>query len=67
MSWNFGGFRAMFAALRDGSRHNDPRLQAHPTLFDDAMVQGFMGRNLADLVIAADRRLLEGCSAEAAA
>lgn len=66
MSWNFGGARAMFAAMKDGARHNDRRLQANPAFFDDATVQAFMGRNLADLVIAADRRLLARDSTEAA-
>lgn len=65
ITWNFGGFRALFAALKDGSRHNDPRLRAQPSLFDEDTVQGFMGRNLADLVIAADRRLLGRATAGA--
>ena len=56
MVWNFGGFRALFAALADGATYGDPRLAANPGLFDADTVQGFMGRNLADLVIAADRR-----------
>ena len=58
MVWNFGGFRALFAALADGATYGDPRLAANPGLFDADTVQGFMGRNLADLVIAADRRIL---------
>jgi predicted TIM-barrel fold metal-dependent hydrolase len=58
ITWNFGGFRGLFAALRDGARHNDPRLRERPDLFDDEAVQDFMGRNLADLILAADRRIL---------
>lgn len=54
--WNFGGYRALFEALANGD--TDPRLAARPGLFDASMVAGFLGRNLADLVIAADRRLL---------
>ena len=65
MIWNFGGFRALFAALADGARYADPRLAAQPDLFDDDTVRGFMGRNLADLVIAADRRILANAGAVA--
>jgi predicted TIM-barrel fold metal-dependent hydrolase len=67
ITWNFGGYRGLFQALADGAQHPDPRLKRRPDLFDEAMVQGFMGRNLADLIIAADRRLLAQASAEAAA
>ncbi len=58
MIWNFGGFRALFAALRNGADYGDPRLALKPDLFSDAVVQKFMGGNLADLVIAADKRIL---------
>ncbi len=67
ISWNFGGFRAMFATLRDGATHGDPRLRANPGLFDDAAVQGFMGRNIADVVIRTDLALLRAVDARAAA
>ncbi len=63
ISWNFGGFRAMFATLRDGAAHGDPRLRANPGLFDNAAVHDFMGRNLADLVIRTDLRLLRSPAA----
>jgi predicted TIM-barrel fold metal-dependent hydrolase len=67
ISWNFGGFRAMFATLRDGATHGDARLRANPGLFDEAAVQDFMGRNLADLVIRTDLRLLRSsCAREVA-
>jgi predicted TIM-barrel fold metal-dependent hydrolase len=55
--WNFGGFRAMFDALAKAEGHSDPRLKANPDLFDEETVRDFMGRNLADLAIAAYRRL----------
>lgn len=55
--WNFGGFRAMFEALSHGEGHSDPRLSANPGLFDADTVRDFMGRNLADLAIAAYRRI----------
>jgi predicted TIM-barrel fold metal-dependent hydrolase len=64
VAWNFGGYRGMFAAMRDGARHTDPRLRDRPGLLDDEAVQDLMGRNLADLVIATDRRLL-GAPAQA--
>ena len=66
MIWNFGGFRALFAALQDGAGYGDPRLTADPGLFSDDMVQNFMGRNLADLVIAADLRILDLAGQDAA-
>ncbi|MGY8827336.1 MAG: hypothetical protein ACKVJG_26050 [Candidatus Latescibacterota bacterium] len=47
MSWNYGGYLAMFQSLR-----NCPRL------FDDDVVQGYMGRNLVDLLVAAYERIL---------
>jgi predicted TIM-barrel fold metal-dependent hydrolase len=58
VDWNFGGFKAIFAALANPARHSDPRLAANPGLFDREAVQDFMGRNLANLVIGAYRRLL---------
>lgn len=55
--YHFGGFRALFSALGTGRSYGDPRLDARPDLFDEKMIQGFMGRNLADLVIASDLRI----------
>jgi predicted TIM-barrel fold metal-dependent hydrolase len=66
ITWNFGGFRAMFADLARGAAHHDGRLRADPGLFDEEMIQGFMGRNFADLVISIDRRLLAQAAEEAA-
>jgi predicted TIM-barrel fold metal-dependent hydrolase len=57
IAWNFGGWRAMLASLRD-PLHPDPRLRANPRLFDDAAVARFMGGNLADLLVGAHRRVL---------
>jgi hypothetical protein len=48
----------MLGQLRNGATHPDPRLRDNPGLFDEDAVQDFMGRNLADLVIRADRSLL---------
>lgn len=58
ITWNFGGFRGIFDSLRKGAKHNDKRLHAVPDLFSEDLIQGFMGRNMADLVIAADTRIL---------
>jgi predicted TIM-barrel fold metal-dependent hydrolase len=58
ITWNFGGYRGLFAALKDSERHNDARVRNHPGLFTDAAVQNFMGGNLADLIIRSDQRLL---------
>lgn len=67
ISWNFGGYAALFAALRNGAAHNDPRLRAHPDLFDGEAERNFLGRNIADLIIATDHRLLARDQVEATA
>jgi len=54
VSWNFGGYRAMFASLAD-ARHPDPRLRARPSLFSSAAVRGYLGGNLARLIAGAYR------------
>lgn len=58
MTWNFGGYRAMFRSLLDGARHTDPRLRAQPDLFTPEDVAGYMGGNFADLILAGCERLL---------
>jgi predicted TIM-barrel fold metal-dependent hydrolase len=58
MAWNFGGFRAMLRSLQDGARHPDARLRQNPNLFTDAAVQGYLGRNFAEFVVAGYRYLL---------
>ena len=62
IAWNFGGYRQMFATLRDGARHTDPRLRERPDLFDHEKVAGFMGDNVRALVVKATRRALEANS-----
>jgi len=57
--WTMGGFDALFARLADGENYPDPRLRARPDLFDAEMIQNFRGRNYADLIAAADARILE--------
>ena len=58
-TWNFGGFRAMFKSLIDGKNHTDKRLQQNPELFNNEMVQNYLGRNFAELVIAGYEKLLK--------
>lgn len=50
-TWNFGGFDRMFQALQRGHEHPDKRLQNQPALFTDEIVQGYKGKNLADLIV----------------
>lgn len=50
-AFNFGGYRLLFDALRDGNRHPDARLRAQPDLFDDEAVQNYLGRNFVDLAL----------------
>jgi predicted TIM-barrel fold metal-dependent hydrolase len=59
MTWNFGGYRQMFQSLMEGSNHPDRRLRARPDLFTPEAVQGYMGGNIARLVIDGYRHLLE--------
>jgi len=63
MAWNFGGYRWMFKGLLDGANHIDPRLRSQPGLFTPDAVHNYLGRNLADLMIAGYRRLLKGSDA----
>lgn len=58
MSWNFGGFRAMFRNLIDGPNHTDPRLRQRSNLFSEQDCQNYLGRNFASFVVDAYRRLL---------
>ncbi len=57
MVWNYGGFRALFGAMRSGG-YPDPRLEAGSNPMDEATVAGFMGGNLARLIAEADARIL---------
>lgn len=58
-TWNFGGFRAMFKSLIDGKNHTDKRIQKYPELFNDEIVQNYLGRNFAELLIAGYEKLLK--------
>ncbi len=59
MTWNFGGYRQMFRSLMDGSNHPDPRLRTSPALFTPDAVQGYLGGNIAGLVVDGYRHLLK--------
>jgi predicted TIM-barrel fold metal-dependent hydrolase len=65
MTWNFGGFRTMFQSLLNGSQHTDSRLRTEPKLFTPEAVDGYMGRNFADLILAGCDRLIRANSAAA--
>ncbi len=57
-SWNFGGYRAMFKSLMDGTNHTDKRVRENPGLFTEEVARNYMGRNFAELVIAGYEKLL---------
>ena len=57
-TWNFGGFRLMFESLKNGKNHTDKRLQQNPDLFDDEVVQNYLGRNFAEFAIEWYEKLL---------
>jgi len=59
MTWNFGGFRWLFEGLKQGSGHPDPRIRNNPELFDDHVIQNFMGRNFAEFIIEGYKHLLQ--------
>ena len=56
-SFNFGGFRSMFASLSAGMTHTDPRVRSNPDLFTIEALSPYLGRNLIDLVLAAYSRI----------
>ncbi|MCC5931532.1 MAG: hypothetical protein JJU28_19960 [Cyclobacteriaceae bacterium] len=47
ISWNFGGFRALFASLLNDKDHPDERLRNNPGLFHESDVQRYLGGNFA--------------------
>lgn len=63
MTWNFGGFRAMFASLIDGRRHTDARVRARPGLFTPESAQAYLGGNFARFIVERYSRLLEAGAA----
>jgi hypothetical protein len=59
MTWNFGGFRAMFDGLMDAARHPDERVRQNPGLFTPAEVRNYLGANFANFVLQGYDRLFE--------
>jgi predicted TIM-barrel fold metal-dependent hydrolase len=58
MSWNFGGFRGMFASLAGNSRHTDPRVRKNPKAFNEKIFQGYLGGNMAGFMVEVYKGLL---------
>jgi predicted TIM-barrel fold metal-dependent hydrolase len=58
MSWNFGGFRAMFEGLQRSATHTDARVRSNPGLFTADSAQAYLGGNFARFLAAAYARLL---------
>lgn len=66
MAWNFGGFRGLLDSLAAGQRHPDSRVRENPVLFTRESTRHYLGRNMAEFVIEACRRLLQGQAGQAA-
>lgn len=58
MTWNFGGFRAMFDSLLRADRHTDKRVRSHPELFTPEAARAYLGGNCARFILAACNRLV---------
>ncbi|MBS0001161.1 MAG: amidohydrolase family protein [Cyclobacteriaceae bacterium] len=50
-TWNFGGYRLMFASLVNAEHHTDSRVRENPELFNTDMIKNYMGRKFEELVI----------------
>lgn len=59
MTWNFGGYRAMFKSLIDSRKHTDSRVRETRNLFNDRVAAQYMGGNMARFMIAAYTSVLE--------
>jgi len=57
MSWNFGGYRAMFKSLQDVDNHTDSRIRKGEVVFSDEDIQGYLGGNFAALIIDAYKKI----------
>jgi predicted TIM-barrel fold metal-dependent hydrolase len=58
-TWNFGGYRSLFASLLDSENHTDSRVRNHPELFTTEMIKNYMGRNFVELVIGGYEKMSE--------
>jgi hypothetical protein len=59
MTWNFGGYRAMFGSLINGEKHTDKRVRENQDLFTREIASGYMGGNLAAFMVDAYAGILE--------
>jgi predicted TIM-barrel fold metal-dependent hydrolase len=59
MTWNFGGFRSMFASLQKGASHTDPRVRQNHSLFTVEIADRYMGGNMAEFMIGAYSLILQ--------
>jgi predicted TIM-barrel fold metal-dependent hydrolase len=59
MTWNFGGFRSMFASLQKSEVHTDPRVRQNQSLFTAEIADRYMGGNLAEFMIGAYSSILQ--------
>lgn len=50
ISWNFGGYRAMFKSLQNTSLHTDTRIKNGEVVFDDDSIARYLGDNFAQLI-----------------
>ena len=57
-TWNFGGYRWMFKSLINGVDHTDKRVRMNPGLFDESVMQSFMGKNFASFAIEGYKKLV---------
>lgn len=57
MSFNFGGYRALFHSLQDLENHPDSRIRERQVVFTDESIQGYLGGNFAGLIIKAYQKL----------
>jgi predicted TIM-barrel fold metal-dependent hydrolase len=62
MTWNFGGYRAMFNSLINGKNHTDVRVRNHPGLFSEEIAQKYLGSNFAGFIIEISQLLLQKSS-----
>jgi predicted TIM-barrel fold metal-dependent hydrolase len=62
MTWNFGGFRSMFASLIECETHTDPRVRARPGLFSPETARDYLGGNFARFAAGEYARLLGASS-----
>lgn len=58
MSWNFGGFNAMFQSLINGQSHTDNRVRENPNAFTAEIARNYMGCNLAGFMIEVYKNIL---------